>query len=117
MSGMAINWVRVEQIDAVAQPTSLITLPIVLIALLRFTEFNVQLYKARDGSSTWFFRFSPRAVLQVREDGAWSWTKGTAEWRRRIEPIVANAEAMVAAPTYDHALPVSGNAGSSRRAP
>jgi len=113
MSGMAINWVRVEQIDAVAQPTSLITLPIVLIALLRFTEFNVQLYKARDGSSTWFFRFSPRAVLEVREDGAWSWTKGTAEWRRRIEPILARAEAMLAEPAYNNAAPGAENTESS----
>ena len=88
----------------------LITLPIVLIALLKFTEFGVQLYKARDGSSTWYFRFSPSAILQVREDGAWSWSKGPERWRRRIEPILLRAESMVAAPTYDDAALNAGNA-------
>jgi len=96
MSSMAINWVRIEQVDAGEPPASLITLPIVLIALLRFTKFSVQLYKARDGSSTWYFRFSPSAMLQVREDGTWSWTKGPELWRRRIEPILARAEALLA---------------------
>ena len=74
----------------------LVTLPIVLIALLRFGEFAVHLSKARDGSSTWYFRFSPRAVLQVRDDGDWCWRQGTARWRREIAPFLARAEALLA---------------------
>jgi hypothetical protein len=110
MSGLAINWIRIEQMDAAAPPASLITLPIVLIALLKFTEFNVQLCKARDGSSTWYFRFARNTILQVSDDGAWSWSKGPEPWRRRIEPILAQAEALLAAPAYDDALPGAGNA-------
>lgn len=74
----------------------LVTLPIVLIALLRFSQFGVHLFKARDGSSTWYFRFSPRAVLQVRDDGEWCWRQGTARWRREIAPFLARAEALLA---------------------
>ena len=74
----------------------LVTLPIVLIALLRFSEFAVHLCKARDGSSTWYFRFSPRAVLQVRDDGDWCWRQGTQRWRREIAPFLARAEALLA---------------------
>jgi hypothetical protein len=36
----------------------LVTLPIVRIMLLRFSAFSVHLFRARDGSSTWYFRFS-----------------------------------------------------------
>jgi hypothetical protein len=74
----------------------LVTLPIVLIALLKFGQFGVHLFKARDGSSTWYFRFSPRAVLQVRDDGDWCWQQATARWRREIEPYLARAEALLA---------------------
>ena len=74
----------------------LATLPIVLIALLRFSEFGVHLFKARDGSSTWYFRFSPRAVLQVRDDGDWCWREGSGRWRREIAPFLARAEALLA---------------------
>jgi hypothetical protein len=74
----------------------LVTLPIVLIALLKFGQFGVHLFKARDGSSTWYFRFSPRAVLQVRDDGDWCWRQGTARWRREIAPFLARAEALLA---------------------
>ena len=85
--------------DAEAPPpaSALITLPIVLIALLKFENFGVQLNRARDGSSTWFFRFAPRAVLEMRDDGAWCWQRGSGPWRARIEPFVARAEAMLAA--------------------
>jgi hypothetical protein len=83
--------------DAAAAPSPLITLPIVLIALLRFSEFSVHLFRARDGSSTWYFRFSPKAVLQVRDDGEWRWRQGTERWRREIAPFLARAEALVAA--------------------
>jgi hypothetical protein len=74
----------------------LLTLPIVLIALLKFSQFGVHLFRARDGSSTWYFRFSPRAVLQVRDDGDWCWRQGTARWRREIAPLLARAEALLA---------------------
>ena len=74
----------------------LVTLPVVLIALLRFGRFGVHLSKARDGSSTWYFRFSPRVVLQVRDDGDWCWRQGTARWRREIAPFLARAEALLA---------------------
>ena len=74
----------------------LVTLPIVLIALLKFSEFGVHLCKARDGSSTWYFRFSPRTVLQVREDGDWCWRQGSERWRREIAPFIASAEALLA---------------------
>ena len=74
----------------------LVTLPIVLIALLKFSEFAVHLFKARDGSSTWYFRFSPKAVLQVRDDGDWCWREGSERWRREIAPFLARAEALLA---------------------
>ena len=74
----------------------LVTLPIMLIALLKFSQFAVHLSKARDGSSTWYFRFSPRAVLQVRDDGDWCWRQGTARWRREVAPFLARAEALLA---------------------
>jgi hypothetical protein len=86
--------VRCERLLPAGPP--LVTLPIVLIALLKFSEFAVHLFKARDGSSTWYFRFSPRAVLQVREDGDWCWRQGTQRWRREIAPFLARAEALLA---------------------
>jgi hypothetical protein len=70
-------------------------LPIALMALLKFSEFAVHLAKARDGSSTWYFRFSPRAVLQVRDDGDWCWRQATERWRREIAPFLARAEALL----------------------
>jgi len=78
--------VRRERLLPAAAP--LVTLPIVLIALLKFSEFGVHLFKARDGSSTWYFRFSPKAVLQVRDDGDWCWRQGTERWRREIAPVL-----------------------------
>src|SRR3984885_10829720 len=86
--------VRRERLLPAAAP--LVTLPIVLIALLKFSEFGVHLFKARDGSSTWYFRFSPKAVLQVRDDGDWCWRQGTERWRREIAPFLARAEALLA---------------------
>jgi hypothetical protein len=74
-------------------------LPIVLIALLRFNAFGVHLFRARDGSCAWYFRFSPKALLEVREDGAWRWRQGTDRWRQQIEPFIARAEAMLGART------------------
>jgi hypothetical protein len=74
----------------------LVTLPIVLIALLKFSEFGVHLFKARDGSSNWYFRFSPKAILQVHEDGGWCWREGSGRWRREIAPFLAHAEALLA---------------------
>jgi hypothetical protein len=85
---------RRERTAPAAPP--LVTLPIVLIALLKFGQFGVHLFKARDGSSTWYFRFSPRAVLQVRDDGDWCWRQATARWRREIAPVLARAEALLA---------------------
>jgi hypothetical protein len=78
------------------EPAPLITLPIVLIALLRFSAFSVHLSRARDGSSTWYFRFSPKAVLQVRDEGDWRWRQGTERWRRLIAPFLVRAEALLA---------------------
>ena len=82
--------------ESPAPPAPLITLPIVLIALLKFSNFGVRLNKARNGASTWYFRFHPTALLEVREDGAWCWRKGSPHWRRQIEPFLARAEALLA---------------------
>jgi len=95
MIGLREAIVRCERLLPAAPP--LVTLPIVLIALLKFSEFGVHLFKARDGSSTWYFRFSARAVLQVRDDGDWCWRQGTERWRREIAPFLARAEALLAA--------------------
>ena len=94
MVGLPAVFVRRERVSPAALP--FVTLPIVLIALLRFSEFGVHLFKARDGSSTWYFRFSPRAVLQVRDDGDWCWREGSGRWRREIAPVLARAEALLA---------------------
>ena len=85
---------RCERAAPAAPP--LVTLPVILIALLKLGQFTVHLSKARDGSSTWYFRFSPRAVLQVRDDGDWCWRQGTQRWRREIAPFLARAEALLA---------------------
>jgi hypothetical protein len=100
--GLREVFVRRERLLPAAPP--LVTLPIVLIALLRFSEFGVHLFKARDGSSTWYFRFSPKAVLQVRDDGDWCWLQGTERWRREIAPFLARAEALLAASGEDDRL-------------
>ena len=102
MVGLREVLARGERFLPAAPP--LVTLPIVLIALLRFGEFAVHLSKARDGSSTWYFRFSPRAVLQVRDDGDWCWRQGTARWRREIAPFLARAEALLAEGADDGGL-------------
>ena len=94
MVGLRVVSVRRERMLPAAPP--LVTLPIVLIALLKFSEFAVHLFKARDGSSTSYFRFSPRAVLQVRDDGDWCWREGSERWRREIAPFLARAEALLA---------------------
>ena len=94
----------------------LVTLPIVLIALLKFSQFAVHLSTARDGSSTWYFRFSPRAVLQVREDGDWCWRQGTHRWRREIAPFLARAEALLAERGDDGGFAGARIDGSSRGA-
>src|ERR1700722_1587803 len=85
--------VRRERLLPAAAP--LVTLPIVLIALLKFSEFGVHLFKARDGSSTWYFRFSPKAVLKVRDDGDWCWREGSERWLREIAPFLVRAEALL----------------------
>jgi hypothetical protein len=72
----------------------LITLPIALIALLRFEAFNVHLSRAGGGSSVWYFRFSPKAILQVNDDGAWCWRLGNERWRLKLAPMLARAEAL-----------------------
>jgi len=79
----------------------LTTLPIILIALLRFSRFGVQLNRGSDGSSLWFFRFSPTTVLEVSDDGAWTWRKGPLRWRRQIAPFIGRAEAMLNAARLD----------------
>lgn len=112
MSGVMVGSVNTKRMEAAASPAPLLILPIVLISLLKFTEFSVSLHRARVGTSTWYFRFSPRAILRVREDGTWSWSIAPEQWRRRIEPIIARAEAMLAA--YEDALPETGEAESSR---
>jgi hypothetical protein len=94
MAGLQEVIVRRERVLPAGPP--LVTLPIVLIALLKFSQFAVHLSTARDGSSSWYFRFSPRAVLQVRDDGDWCWRQGTARWRREIAPFLARAEALLA---------------------
>jgi hypothetical protein len=89
--------VRVEA-DRVVMPMDLtMTLPIVMITLLRLSDFSVQLFKARDGASAWFFRFGPRNILRVQDDGEWAWVRGSQRCRRRIAPVVARAEAILAA--------------------
>ena len=94
MVGLREVFGRRERVLPTAPP--LVTLPIVLIALLKFSEFGVHLFRARDGSSTWYFRFSPKAVLQVRDDGDWCWREGSERWRREIAPFLARAEALLA---------------------
>ena len=94
MVGLHEAFVRRERLAPAAPP--LVTLPIVLIALLKFSEFGVHLFKARDGSSTWYFRFAPKALLQVRDDGDWCWREGSERWRREIAPFLARAEALLA---------------------
>jgi hypothetical protein len=74
----------------------LITMPVALIALLRCSQFSVHLSRARDGSSVWYFRFSPKAVLQVSDGGEWRWRQGTERWRAQIAPFLALAEEFVA---------------------
>jgi len=76
------------------QAQQLITLPSILFALLRFSDIGVQLHRARGGAGAWYFRFSPRGVLQVGDDGHWSWRWGSERWRRQIAPFLARAEAM-----------------------
>jgi len=78
-----------------AQPPELITLPIMLVALLRFSDIGVQLHRARGGSSIWRFRFSPGGVLEVGDDGHWLWRRGSERWRRQIAPFLTRAEAML----------------------
>jgi hypothetical protein len=92
----------------------LVTLPIVLIALLKFSEFGVHLFKARDGSSIWYFRFSPKAVLQVGDDGDWCWRRGTERWRREIAPFLARAEALLEAAGDAGGLAEAGIDGGGR---
>jgi hypothetical protein len=94
MIGLREATARRERFLPAAPP--LVTLPIALIALLKFSAFGVHLFKARDGSSTWYFRFSPKAVLQVRDDGDWCWREGSGRWRREIAPFLARAEALLA---------------------
>jgi hypothetical protein len=81
---------------SVPQVASLITMPVLLIALLKSGDFSVHLAKARDGSSIWYFRFSPKALLEVGDDGRWCWRRGPARWRRTIAPFIAAAEALAA---------------------
>ena len=102
MVGLREALARRERLLPAASP--LFTLPTVLIALLRFSEFGVHLFKARDGSSTWYFRFSPKAVLEVRDDGDWCWRQGTARWRREIAPFLARAQALLAQGGVDGGL-------------
>jgi hypothetical protein len=82
-----------------AQPAAqpLITFPIMLIAVLKFSAFSVHLHKARDGSSSWYFRFSPKALLQVSDEGDWRWRQGGERWRQQIGPFLARAETLLAA--------------------
>ena len=108
MVGLREAIARRERILPAAPP--LVTLPIVLIALLKFSEFSVHLFKARDGSSSWYFRFSRKAVLQVRDDGAWCWQEGSERWRREIAPFLARGEALLAEGGDDGAV-----AGIERR--
>jgi hypothetical protein len=84
------------EVEPIPAPAPLITLPIVLIALLKFSDFGVRLNKARNGASTWYFRFSPTAILEVHEEGEWCWRRGSLQWRRRIAPFLARAEAILA---------------------
>ena len=91
-----MNWcVASSATEPIAPPKALITLPIVLIALLRFEDFGVQLNRASDGSSTWYFRFSPTAVLEVRDDGEWCWIRGSGAWRSRVAPFLTRAQSVL----------------------
>ncbi len=78
-----------------ATSSDLITLPVLLIALLRFSDIGVQLHRARGGSSIWYFRFTPGGVLEVGDDGHWVWRRGSDRWRRQIAPFLVRAEAML----------------------
>ncbi len=108
---MNLSELSVGAADVEPAPALLITLPIVLIALLRFSAFSVHLSRARDGSSTWYFRFSPKAVLQVRDEGDWRWRQGTERWRRLIAPFLVRAEALLADGEADCSSASNGEGG------
>lgn len=67
------------------------TVPVVLIALLGETKFNVSLYKDQARATVWHFRFSYRSILRMRPDGSWSWLRGDERVRRQVEPLIAEA--------------------------
>ena len=104
-----------------AQPAEFMSLPIILIALLRFSDIGVQLHRACGGSSTWYFRFPPGGgVLEVKDDGRWSWRRGSERWRRQIAPFIARAEAMLKdrhLPLVDQAIAIQGEPGRPTSAP
>jgi hypothetical protein len=83
--------------DGLSNAEPLITLPVALMALLRFTDMDVALFRARGGEKAWHFRFSPGALLKVSDDGSWRWQCAPAKWRARIEPYIRRAEIIVAA--------------------
>jgi hypothetical protein len=76
----------------------LITLPVMLISLLRFSDIGVQTHRARGGSGAWYFRFTPGNLLEVGDDGHWMWRRGSERWRRRIAPFLVRAEVMLREP-------------------
>jgi hypothetical protein len=74
-----------------------ISVPIVLVALLRLSRFSVTLSHDGEGGACWRFRFSPDDLLEVRDDGHWHWECNTdAGLRAKVETIVAEAQALLA---------------------
>jgi hypothetical protein len=83
---------------------------VVLVALLRSSPFSVHLHRGRIGGDSWYFRFSPKALLEVTDDGVWSWRQGSARWRRELAPYLADAGRLLAALRCGR-VPASGGVG------
>jgi hypothetical protein len=93
----AVDFYPMRVAGHLSRAEPLITLPVALMALLRFTDIDVALFRARGGEKVWHFRFSPGALLKVSDDGVWRWQCAPAKWRATIEPYIRRAEAIVAA--------------------
>lgn len=73
-----------------------LTLPVVLVALLRAHSFNVTLYRNRMRGDLWWFRFHHRSVLQMGDDGAWRWHRRLGPQCDRVEALIEEAEVRLA---------------------
>jgi hypothetical protein len=72
-------------------------LPVVLLGLLGRQRVAVSVSRDRTDAMRWRFQFGQRAILHLSEDGAWSWHTVTRNTRLEVEPLILEAEAVVAA--------------------